>query len=139
MSLVCAQEVGAVVGVESLKVLCLCAEWCGTCREYRVAFDALAAEFPDVSFGWVDIEDHADLMGDLDIENFPTLLIGSTREILFFGTMLPQIQHLRRTIETFLQQSADERHVYARKMPDRAAWQDNEDLTQLVNTWSDFL
>ena len=24
-----------------LDVVCLCAEWCGTCRDYRATFDAL--------------------------------------------------------------------------------------------------
>ena len=28
-------------------VACLCAAWCGTCRDYRAGFEALAARFPE--------------------------------------------------------------------------------------------
>ena len=38
-------------------VVCLCAGWCGVCREYRAVFDALAAAHPQVRFDWVDVED----------------------------------------------------------------------------------
>ena len=30
--------------------VCLCAGWCGTCRDYRDGFLALAARFPDARF-----------------------------------------------------------------------------------------
>ena len=57
-------------------VACLCAAWCVACREYGATFAALAAQFGDeADFAWIDIEDDADALGDLDIENFPTLLI----------------------------------------------------------------
>ena len=59
-----------------LLVACLCAAWCGTCREYRATFEALSGGFAgEADFAWVDVEDEADALGDLDIENFPTLLI----------------------------------------------------------------
>ena len=60
---------------ETLFVACLCAEWCGTCREYRDAFDRLADKHPEICFAWIDIETHADRFDDLDVENFPTILI----------------------------------------------------------------
>ena len=56
-------------------VACLCAAWCDTCRAYRSGFDALAARHPDKHFIWIDIEDESDIVGDIDVENFPTLLI----------------------------------------------------------------
>ncbi len=129
----CAQ--GAADAAEGFVVLCLCADWCGTCREYRPAFDALAEQFPGVGFGWLDIEDHADLMGDLDIENFPTLLIVRRNLVLFFGTMLPHIGHLRRTIETFLEQGLDESRQYVGSNAERRAWQADDDLRRLAGQW----
>lgn len=116
---------------EGLLVICLCAEWCGTCRDYRPGFDALAAEFPDARFRWLDIEDNADEMGDLDIENFPTLLIFHGQLVLFFGTMLPHLEHLRRTLETFQELTPEQRRHYAESNGERQAWQHNQDLRAL--------
>src|SRR6218665_857358 len=41
------------------------------CRDYRSSFDALARAHPGVRFEWVDIEDEADIAGDLEFETFP--------------------------------------------------------------------
>ena len=79
-------------------VVCLCAQWCGTCREYRPLFDGLARAHPDVRFVWVDIEDDAGLVGDLDVETFPTLLIARDRTALFLGPLLPQAPVLARLL-----------------------------------------
>jgi len=79
-------------------VVCLCAEWCGTCRDYRTAFEALAREHAGVRFVWVDIEDEADLAGDLDVETFPTLLIADGRSARFLGPLLPQAPVLARLL-----------------------------------------
>ncbi len=65
-------------------------EWCGTCREYREAFDKLAERHPQICFAWIDIETHADRFDDLDVENFPTILIEDSVTTRFFGTVLPQ-------------------------------------------------
>lgn len=81
-------------------VACLCAAWCGTCGEYRAAFDAAAKQHPEVRFAWVDIEDHADALGaELDIENFPTLLVAHGDAVRFFGVVLPHAATITRTLE----------------------------------------
>ena len=116
---------------EEFLVICLCAEWCGTCRDYRAGFNALAAQFPDTRFRWLDIEEHADEMGDLDIENFPTLFVQREQSVLFFGTMLPYHNYLRRMIETFQEQTAEESRDYALSSPERRGWQENQDLARL--------
>jgi thioredoxin-like negative regulator of GroEL len=104
-------------------VACLCAEWCGVCREYRVAFDALAHERPDVAFHWIDIEADADRVGDLDVENFPTVLIQRGDTLLFFGTMQPQPVHLRRAIERLGALTAEQAHAHARARATDESWQ----------------
>jgi len=124
-------------GVESeqlrdeLSVVCLCAEWCGTCREYEGAYANLAHAFPGIRFSWWDIEERADSLGDLDIENFPTLLIRRGELVLFYGTMLPQIGLLRRVIESFSEQTAEEARRYAFSSPERSEWQSNADLSRI--------
>ena len=85
--------------------VCLCAGWCGTCRDYRPLFDDLARAHPEVRFEWVDIEDESEIAGDLDVETFPTLLIGRDRTALFLGPLLPQAPVLARLL-TSLQAGA---------------------------------
>ena len=79
-------------------VICLCAEWCGACREWRDAFTQVAASHPQLRFAWVDVEDEADAMGDIDIETFPTVLIASGHQPLFLGPMQPSGAQLTRLI-----------------------------------------
>jgi thiol-disulfide isomerase/thioredoxin len=85
-------------------VYCLCAQWCGTCREYQPLFDRLAADMPQARFVWVDVEEHDALLGDLDIENFPTLLLANAqRQACFAGTVLPHADTLQRMCQAVLQ------------------------------------
>ncbi|MBS0447365.1 MAG: thioredoxin family protein [Proteobacteria bacterium] len=86
-----------------LLVACLCAEWCGTCRDYRaVLADAEARFGADAAFGWIDIEDEPDVQGALDIETFPTVLVARGDDVLFYGPLTPQASVLLRTIEKAL-------------------------------------
>ncbi|MDQ6685094.1 MAG: thioredoxin family protein [Pseudomonadota bacterium] len=74
-------------------VACLCAEWCDSCRDYRGVFSTLAARFAGrADFIWIDIEDQATLLGEVEVENFPTLLIvgGDPGAVRFFGAVTPQ-------------------------------------------------
>lgn len=86
----------------SLLVACLCADWCGTCSSYRTLFDQLAIQFSGVRFVWIDIEDESELVDPIEVEDFPTILIASPHHALFFGTVLPHIQTLKRLIESQL-------------------------------------
>jgi thiol-disulfide isomerase/thioredoxin len=84
-------------------VACLCAAWCVACREYGATFAALAGQFAaDADFAWIDIEDDADALGDVDIENFPTLLIADSQGARFFGTVMPQASAAERLIRSAL-------------------------------------
>ena len=79
-------------------VVCLCAGWCGVCRDYRGLFDALAQKHPETRFVWVDVEDEDELAGDLDVETFPTLLIADGKHVRFLGPLLPQTAVLARLL-----------------------------------------
>ena len=113
-------------------VACLCAAWCGTCRDYRDGFQALAERFPDARFLWLDVEDEADLLDDYDVENFPTVLIQRQDTVLFFGTMLPHHDLLQRTVESFQSLSPDESHRYANADPERRSWQTERNLARAL-------
>ena len=84
-------------------VVCLCAAWCGVCRQYEPEFQALQSKFPQVRFAWLDVEDQEAVMGDVDVETFPTLLIGNAQGAKFLGPLLPQIKVLERLLASFLE------------------------------------
>ena len=79
--------------------VCLCADWCGTCREYAQVFEALQQALPAHHYRWIDIEDEADALGDIDIETFPTLLVAHAGRVLFAGPVLPRLGDAQRLIE----------------------------------------
>lgn len=81
-----------------LLVACLCAEWCGVCRDYVAVFDALPVG-PGIVKAWIDIEEHADALGDLDVDNFPTVLIARGDDVLFHGPIEPQPAMLARLVQ----------------------------------------
>ena len=93
---------------EPLLVACLCAQWCRTCDAYLDTLvatrDTMRIGHPGASmrFVWIDIEDESDLLGDLDIEDFPTLLLARGDEVLFFGPVMPHAQTLDRLVRSAL-------------------------------------
>ena len=86
-------------------VACLCAEWCGVCGEYRQRFTQMQSRFPQARFLWIDVEDEADLLHPLDVEDFPTLLLAVGDEPRFFGPVTPQPETLERLIRAQIQNS----------------------------------
>jgi thioredoxin 1 len=84
-----------------LRVVCLCAAWCGVCRDYAAVFDQAAAVFgTQAEFTQLDIEDEAELLGAVDVDNFPTLLIARGAQPLFFGTVTPHAHTLTRLVQS---------------------------------------
>ena len=85
-------------GPQDWWVICLCAEWCEVCRQWRAHFEQLAAAHPDLHFAWIDVEDEAQAMGDVDVETFPTMLIAQGEEPRFFGPIQPSAAQLSRLL-----------------------------------------
>ena len=83
----------------ALLVVCLCAAWCDTCNEFRLAFERIAADRPQMRFLWLDIEDDAEICGDIDVENFPTLAVWRRDLLLFYGVSLPQEPSVARLVD----------------------------------------
>lgn len=89
-------------------VVCLCAAWCGVCRDYRSRFEQVRVQVqasqPQTRFLWIDVEDEADLLHPLDdVEDFPTLLLAAGDQARFFGPLTPQAETLERMIRIKLQ------------------------------------
>ena len=83
---------------DSLWVVCLCAEWCGTCRDYRPLLKEVARTHPNLRFAWVDIEDHSEFADDFEVETFPTILVAGRDGTRFLGPLLPHAETLSRML-----------------------------------------
>jgi thioredoxin 1 len=105
-------------------VVCLCAEWCGVCRDYAHTFWQMQTRFPQARFLWIDVEDEADLLHPLDVENFPTLLVVVGDQPRFFGPLRPQPETLERLIRAQIE------HADARALTDRTV----AELTARIQT-----
>lgn len=85
-----------------LDIACLCAAWCGTCGAYAQVFQELERAWPGHRFRWIDIEDEADLVGEVDVETFPTWLVAHQGRVLFAGPVLPRLSDAQRMLEAQL-------------------------------------
>jgi thioredoxin reductase (NADPH) len=92
---------------DGLLVACLCATWCKTCTEFRGTFDKLTASNPEARFVWLDVEDDSALVGDLEIENFPTLAVFRGDRPLFYGVTMPQVGVVSRTLASLTRDDRD--------------------------------
>ena len=125
-------DVAAALAGPRWTVACLCALWCGTCGTYRATFEELAARHPDTVFVWSDIEDQADVVGDLDIDNFPTLLIQHADHVAFFGTVLPDGGLAHRMVQAQQALSGDELAALASSTQERRDWQRDCNLRNML-------
>jgi thioredoxin 1 len=90
-----------------LLVVCLCAAWCKTCSEFRDTFDRLAKARPGAGFVWLDVEDDSALVGDIEIENFPTLAVFRGDVPVFYGVTMPQEGVVARTLASLTRDDRD--------------------------------
>ena len=86
----------------TVHVACLCAGWCHLCDDYRAVWRSVAAEMAPraahVRWHWIDIEDEAELVGEVDVETFPTLVIADGAGVRFAGPLTPQPDTLKRLL-----------------------------------------
>lgn len=83
-----------------LLVVCLCAAWCHLCGSYRATFEQVGAKWPGARFRWLDIEDESELLGSIDVEDFPTLLVVKQGQPHFFGPLEPHEATLDRLLQS---------------------------------------
>lgn len=125
-------EIAAQLAGPRWIVACLCAQWCGTCATYRNTFEELAARHPDKLFVWIDIEDQSEVVGELDIENFPTLLIQQDDHVAFFGTVLPDGGLAHRMVQAQQALSAQELAALSTSTEERRSWQRANNLRSML-------
>ena len=116
----------------STLVACLCAAWCDVCKNYRPDFEALAVQFPETLFLWIDIEDQSSLVDHLDVDNFPTLLIQQHDIVSFYGTMQPDTSQLKRLILSFAGQSSEQLRSLANSGALQRSWQIDANLRKRI-------
>lgn len=87
----------------ALDVICLCAQWCGNCRDYLPVFESMRERFAGAArLAWIDIEDQSEVLGEIEVENFPTLLILRGETPLFLGPLTPQPAVLAQLLQSAL-------------------------------------
>ena len=96
-----------LVKQDELLVACLCATWCKTCTEFRGTFEKLAKENESAQFVWLDVEADSALVGDIEIENFPTLAVFRGDKPLFYGVTMPQEGVVARTLSSLSRTDRD--------------------------------
>jgi thioredoxin-like negative regulator of GroEL len=126
------QRIAASITNDTWVVACLCAAWCDVCTQYQSGFDELAAQHPDKLFLWIDIEDRADMVGDFDVENFPTLLIQCGDDVVFYGTSLPDQRIVHRLITSHADKDEQERKAETQGSTERRAWQAERNLRRVL-------
>lgn len=89
-------------------VACLCAAWCRLCDDYHRVWRSVVEAWPAqgashaVYWHWIDIEDEAQLMGDIDVETFPTVIIVKGEQVRFAGPLTPQPETIARVLRATL-------------------------------------
>lgn len=70
----------------------LCARWCFVCRDFFTMCEKIARDYharhPDTLFLYLDIEDDEAIVGDIDIDDFPTLLVFRNEVPLHFKPVM---------------------------------------------------
>ena len=128
-------QLADILSEDGWVVACLCAAWCGSCREYQATFTELAQRHPEARFAWIDIEDQADLMDDLDVDNFPTLLIQRGRIVTFLGPVELDLRLAERIFLAQCEKSPAELAAEANSSEERRNWQtDGNLLLRLQNS-----
>jgi hypothetical protein len=117
-----------------MHVACLCAAWCRLCDDYGPLFTQALATFheqqPRLRPHWIDIEDEAELVDELDVETFPTIVVFDDHHVWFAGPLTPQPETLRRVLRVALAAAASgatpaaqppEVHALAQRLRQRVA------------------
>lgn len=58
----------------SVKVIKFSADWCGPCQTLSPIVKEIAAEFPDVEFQYVDVDENPALAQQFSVASIPTMV-----------------------------------------------------------------
>ncbi|HBY9798527.1 thioredoxin family protein [Proteus vulgaris] len=77
------------VATDKKLVISFCASWCNNCEAWKDTFSLLSENFTDNCFVWVDIDEHPELVSEIDLDIIPVLLIQNKDDIHFLGPIRP--------------------------------------------------
>lgn len=77
----------------------LCASWCNNCADWRRTVSLLAEKYREFCFVWLDIDEHADMVAEVDLETLPVLLVQDNDQVLFLGSVIPKKDVTERIIQ----------------------------------------
>ena len=103
--------------------VCFCAGWCRSCREFQPELEQFTLSFPQGRFIWVDIEGHDDMLGELDVDKFPTLLLQRGNMVAFYSCIHPDIMQTKRILQSVLDESPEALQRQAQSNEERRMWQ----------------
>ena len=81
-------------------VVCLCADWCNNCNDWKNPLIALSEKYPNDFFIWMDIERHSDTVSEVDLDTLPVLLVQKNNDIIFLGAVVPRVNTIIPLLET---------------------------------------
>lgn len=64
-----------VINTNEMVLVDFWAQWCGPCRIFGEVYERLAAEYPDIVFGKVDVEKEQELAKDFKVLTIPLLMV----------------------------------------------------------------
>lgn len=112
--------------------VCFCAGWCNSCREYLPQLKKLAKARKDVHFIWVDIEEHADMLGDLDIYKFPSILIQYDNTVAFYSCIHPDAALSERVLQSMIDTPIEEHLQKIQEDKEHQQWQNDWNFLTLL-------
>ncbi|MCD6026512.1 MAG: thioredoxin [Solimicrobium sp.] len=117
-------------------VACLCAAWCDVCTRYRTQFELFAVQHPELLLLWIDVEDNAELVGDFNVDNFPTILIQQYEVVTYYGTMQPDTNQLSRLLQSQKHKTKEQLTIQASLNAQQQLWQREVNLLQRLRQQS---
>ncbi len=103
-----------------LFVVILCAQWCAVCRQFKIDIQEFSKQTNN-RVCWLDVETSSEWADEFEIDNFPTiLLVDANNQVLFLGSIEPNLNTLAQLIRTLTQQqtsvsvSQEVRHLVER-------------------------
>ena len=72
----------AIQNTKGLLVVDFWAEWCGPCKMLAPVFEELEKDFPDVTFGKINVDEEVQAALENNVSSIPTLLFIKDGEVV---------------------------------------------------------
>lgn len=99
-------SIAKAIAEQRTLIISLCADWCDNCDEWKSQFISLTLAEKQHKI-WLDIDDHADMIADIDTSILPVLVIYKTNKIAFCGAVRPDLV----TVSTLIRASSPDKKL----------------------------